>query len=337
MVAMRRPRKKYPGAKYHVTNRGNGRAKIFYHDGDRARFMDQMQEALKTDGVVLYAYCLMPNHFHLLVETPRANIDQFMGRLETAYAMYFRYKHYRPGHCFQGRYKAPLVAGDDYLVRLSRYIHLNSVCVAGREQWSAARKWAYLKAYPWSSLRGYLNEKARESFVSYRWLGLFDEAGGKQARKAYASFIREQIGHDDEDLAAGIGRGDYAIGSEEFCREVTAWVKGEAEADGVIGDVEMPEAAEVGAERIKQEIAREYGIPAESLRQARKRIGEARSMYVELLCTIGHKTQRAVAGILGTGEHAVCKCRRRLRERMQVDKNIAQRLDALAERCRQYA
>jgi putative transposase len=87
---MRRPRKKYPGAKYHVTNRGDGREKVFYHDGDRARFIEQLQDALKTDGVLLYAYCLLPNHFHLPIETPRANIDRCVARLETAYGMYFR-------------------------------------------------------------------------------------------------------------------------------------------------------------------------------------------------------------------------------------------------------
>ena len=333
---MRRPRKKYRGAKYHVTNRGNGRARIFYHDGDRAQFMDQLQDALKTDGVVLYAYCLLSNHFHLLVETPRANIDQFMGRLETAYAMYFRYKHYRPGHCFQGRYKAPLVSGDDCIARLCRYIHLNPVCVSGRETWSAKKKWEYLKTYPWSSLKGYLNEKAREDFLNYRWLGLFDESGERTARRAYSDFIREQIGHDDKDLAEAIGRGGYAIGPEEFRQEVAAWVKGEADVDGTIGDVEIPEAVTVARDVIEKQVAREYGVRQDDLLQARKRIGDARAVYIELLCTIGQKTQREAAIILGTGEHAVCKCRQRFRERVLSEKTVASRIEALAKRCVRY-
>ena len=69
----------------------------------------------------------MPNHIHLEVETPRGNLPRFMQRLTTAYGMYFRYKKRRPGHCFQGRYGAKLVDGDDYLLRLTRYIHLNPV------------------------------------------------------------------------------------------------------------------------------------------------------------------------------------------------------------------
>jgi len=68
---------------------------------------------------------LMPNHYHLLVETPLGNVPRFMQRLNTAYSMYFRLQHRRPGHCFQGRYGAKLVRGEDYLLRLTRYIHLN--------------------------------------------------------------------------------------------------------------------------------------------------------------------------------------------------------------------
>jgi len=163
-------RKRYAGAKYHVTNRGNGRNGVFYCEDDYGRFMEQLTTAAWKDGVVVYAYCLMPNHYHLFVETPWGNIDRFMDRLGTAYAMYFRYKHYRPGHCFQGRYKAPLVSGDDYIVRLTRYIHLNPVCVRGMKNRESAEKWEYLRRYRWSSLRGYLNGKEAEDLVDYRWL-----------------------------------------------------------------------------------------------------------------------------------------------------------------------
>jgi REP element-mobilizing transposase RayT len=89
------PRKwriRFVGARYHVTSRGNGRETIFYSDQDRERFLEQLDAALAADGVMLYAYCLMPNHYHLLVETPLGNIQRFMHRLNTAYSMYFRYK-----------------------------------------------------------------------------------------------------------------------------------------------------------------------------------------------------------------------------------------------------
>lgn len=85
----------------HVTSRGNGRQEIFWTDADRLRLLGQLADNLHTYGVILYAFVLMDNHFHLLVRTPRANLSRFMQRLCTAYALYARYKHRRPGHQFQ--------------------------------------------------------------------------------------------------------------------------------------------------------------------------------------------------------------------------------------------
>ena len=233
-------RKRYPGAKYHVTNRGNGRQKLFYCEGDYLRFITQLSDALNCDDVVLYAYCLMPNHFHLFVETPRANIDRFMDRLGTAYAMYFRYKHYRPGHCFQGRYKAPLVEGDDYVTRLTRYIHLNPVCVEHASEWGVEEKWDYLKGYPWSSLHGYLSHSRKTDFVNYKWLNLFGSRNAASQRRSYGSYIRRQVGEEDAVLSDAFGRSTYAIGDEGFVAEVEAWVRKEATAAGNPQDTAVP-------------------------------------------------------------------------------------------------
>jgi REP element-mobilizing transposase RayT len=135
-LSMPRPaRHRFAGAKYHIASRGNGRKTLFYRAGDRDRFIAQMLDCLAKDGVVLYAYCLMPNHFHLFVETPRADVDASMRRLGTAYSVYFRYKHYRPGRCFRGRYRSPLVEGNDYSLRFLRYIHLNGEAT---DAWSCA-------------------------------------------------------------------------------------------------------------------------------------------------------------------------------------------------------
>lgn len=121
---MPRPwRIRYAGAKYHATSRGNGRQEIFLEPDDYARFLIQLESALEKDQVILYAYCLMPNHYHLFLETPLGNIQKFMQRLNTAYSMYFRYKHQRPGHCLQGRYGAKLVGGDEYVANLTSVIH----------------------------------------------------------------------------------------------------------------------------------------------------------------------------------------------------------------------
>jgi putative transposase len=120
----------FAGAKYHVTVRGNAGQEVFQSDEYYGRFIEQLIEALEKDEVVLYSFVLMPNHYHVFVQTPHGNIQRFMQRLNTSYNMYHRYKHQSPGHCFQGRYGAKLVEGDQYILALTRYIHLNPVKVA---------------------------------------------------------------------------------------------------------------------------------------------------------------------------------------------------------------
>ena len=126
----RPPRIDFPDAIYHVTSRGNGRDVIFWSDDDRTRFLGQLADNLQTAAVVLYAFVLMDNHIHLLVRTPRANLSRFMQRLLTAYSLYARFKHRRPGHQLQGRFKAKLVQDDVYLRAVTRYMHLNPVKIA---------------------------------------------------------------------------------------------------------------------------------------------------------------------------------------------------------------
>jgi REP element-mobilizing transposase RayT len=126
----RPPRIDFPDAVYHVTSRGNGRADIFHSDEDRQRFLAQLGHHLHHCAVDLYAFVLMDNHFHALVRTPRANLSRFMQRLLSSYALYARYKHHRPGHLFQGRFKAKLVEDEVYLLAVTRYIHLNPAKIA---------------------------------------------------------------------------------------------------------------------------------------------------------------------------------------------------------------
>jgi len=125
---MARPlRIEYPGAFYHVTCRGNERKQIFQDDADRHTFLDILDASLKTFKVSLHGYVLMDNHFHLIVETPEANLGKLMQRFNTAYTIYYNRRHNRNGHLYQGRYKAILIDADEYLLELSRYVHLNPV------------------------------------------------------------------------------------------------------------------------------------------------------------------------------------------------------------------
>jgi REP element-mobilizing transposase RayT len=117
----------YEGAFYHVTTRGNEQKKIFLSHTDYEKFLSYLTDAIYKYGTILHAFVLMPNHYHLIVETPKANLSTFMHTLNSAYTTYFNIKRHRTGHLFQGRYKAILIDVDNYLLELSRYIHLNPV------------------------------------------------------------------------------------------------------------------------------------------------------------------------------------------------------------------
>jgi REP element-mobilizing transposase RayT len=130
---MARPlRLEYPGAIYHVTARGNERRAIFRSDADRRRFVSKLLELREFHGVEVYAFTLMTNHYHLVICTPRANLAAFMQQFQTSYTVYFNRRHGRTGHLFAGRYKARLVEGGHYLLRLTRYVHLNPVKIRAR-------------------------------------------------------------------------------------------------------------------------------------------------------------------------------------------------------------
>lgn len=326
----RAARKLFPGAKYHVVNRGNGRQRIFFCAEDYGRFLEQPGEALEWDGVVLYAYCLMPTHVHLFVETPAGNLDRFMGRLTTAYAMYFRYKHNRPGHCFQGRYKASLVAGDDYALRLTRYIHLNPVHGHDMEAWPDGQKWKVAQAYRWSSLGGYLAGHGGDVPADRRWLRLLDARGGKWAGKAYARYLRQVLHTPDDVLDVAMKSSRYAIGDAAFRAEVDEWVNGQAPRWASRADFDVPAPAPVPIEHVARAVAEVFGVGVDALHTTRRRVGAARGVFYELACTDGLLRQREVARVLGTmSEHAVGKQRRKLRAAMANDPALRARVDAV--------
>ena len=125
---MARPlRIEYPGAFYHVTSRGNERKDIFKSQRDREKFLSYVESAVVRYGAVVHTWCLMSNHYHLLLETPAGNLSQIMRHINGAYTTYVNVKRKRAGHLFQGRYKAILVEADAYALELSRYMHLNPV------------------------------------------------------------------------------------------------------------------------------------------------------------------------------------------------------------------
>ncbi len=114
-------RVEFPGAMYHVTARGNERRAIFRNDEDRGIFLATLAEGIEEYGLRLHGFCLMANHYHLLLETPRANLSRGMGWIQTTYTIRFNTRHRRSGHLFQGRFKAQEAEADAYAMELLLY------------------------------------------------------------------------------------------------------------------------------------------------------------------------------------------------------------------------
>jgi REP element-mobilizing transposase RayT len=125
---MARPlRVEYEGAVYHVTARGNERRKIFFTEVDYTKFVKYLTESKKKFNINIHCYVLMSNHYHLIIETPEANLSKAMHYINSSYTTYINVNKKRSGHLFQGRYKSIIIDADNYLLELSRYIHLNPV------------------------------------------------------------------------------------------------------------------------------------------------------------------------------------------------------------------
>jgi len=211
---MARPlRVEFPGALYHVTSRGNAGQEVFLDDGDRLNFLDILAEVVERYRFICYAYCLMGNHYHLLLETPEANLSRGMRQLNGVYTQRFNRRHKRSGHLFQGRYKAILVEKDAYLLEVARYIVLNPVRAGlvrspGRWRWSSYRATAGLEEPP--------------QFLKVEWLLSQFDLRPERARRAYRRFVAQgkRITIWDE-LKGGV-----ILGREKFVEELKPVLEG---------------------------------------------------------------------------------------------------------------
>ncbi len=170
----------YPDAFYHITSRGNEQKAVFKNRRDREKFLEYLESSSERYEAVIHAYCMMDNHYHLLLETPSGNLPQIMRHINGAYTTYFNIKRDRSGHLFQGRYKAILVDKDEYAKELSRYIHLNPVRAKIVER---------PEEYEWSSYVYYIGRKKKPAWLNTDFiLGYF---GRKRSsvEKEYHQFV----------------------------------------------------------------------------------------------------------------------------------------------------
>jgi len=331
---MPRPwRIRYAGAKYHLTSRGNGRNRIFVGPADCTRFLTQLDEAMEKDRVILYAYVLMPNHYHLMVETPLGNVQRFMQRLNTAYSMYFRYKHRRPGHCLQGRYGAKLVGGDEYVLRLTRYIHLNPVKVRSMEGWRTEKLQEYMDGYKWSSYRGYAGVTEREERIDYRWTDLMQAKTWHGKTAAYRRYLNKMLKKEDEEFKAADAASRYALGDDSFRTGAEQELREKRLERAVTGDIVWPEDRMPGIEEVEQAVLKEFKIPREDLHFHGHRAGDVKVVALALCCEFTGKSQREVSRYFGySNESTVGRHRKNLAARLERYPRLAKRVARLRTR-----
>jgi len=202
---MARPlRIEYPGALYHITSRGNEKKIVFKDDHDRENFLGTLQHVNKRYHWICHAYCLMDNHYHLLIETPDGNLSLGMRQLNGVYTQLFNRRHKRTGHLFQGRYKAILIQKDSYLLEVCRYVVLNPV---------RARMVEKLEDWKWSSYRATGGRGKTHPCLTKSWV-LRQFSGRKEdAERQYRQFVKWGIG--EESIWRKV-KGQALLGEEGF-------------------------------------------------------------------------------------------------------------------------
>ncbi len=155
---MTRPlRIQYPGAWYHIMNRGRRREDIFSTDQDYITFIEVLKEAISLWNINIVAYCLMPNHYHLLLHTPEGNLSRCMRHINGVYTQRYNSKNRYDGQLFRGRYKSILLDSDNYITELVRYIHRNPLRAGMVDR---------LDDYVWSSHNGYISKSSKWNWLN---------------------------------------------------------------------------------------------------------------------------------------------------------------------------
>jgi len=219
---MARPlRLEFAGALYHVTSRGNRREAIYEQDIDRESFLTILSDVCEQFHWICYAYCLMDNHYHLLVETPEANLSKGMRQLNGRYTQTFNRSHRRVGHVFQGRYKAILIDKESYLLELSRYIVLNPVRA---RMVHSAIEWV------WSSYRETIGQQVKPDWLHSDWLLAGFGRKKSKAIDAYKQFVSEGKGQPSpwEQL-----KNQIFLGDEQFVESMQRQIESDKELSEV--------------------------------------------------------------------------------------------------------
>lgn len=314
---MARPlRIEFEGAWHHVMNRGRRREVIFRDLEDYKAFAGLLKSTSEMFRLGVAAYCLMPNHYHLLLQTPEGNLARAMRHLGGVYTQWFNRRHGLDGQLFRGRYKAILVGEDEYLRGLVRYIHHNPL-KAGMVK--------TLEEYPWSSHLGYLH---RED--TWKWLHtgpLLAQFSDDQA-KARAEYLRFMARDDDENIERvfSLKKLPAILGNSEFVQTIkdrffTAKLSPEVP--------QSRQLAPVTAEDIRDAVCKVYVVEETTMQSSSRGItNEPRDVAMYLARTLrGDSLNRIAAEFKIEKYSTVASAISRIKMKIETDKNLADRVE----------
>jgi len=309
-------RPEVPGAIWHITSRGNERHSIFVDDGDRERFLALLGKVAEDFNWRCYAFVLMGNHYHLMVETPEATLSRGMRQLNGVYTLGFNRRHGRVGHLFQGRFKAILVERESHLLELIRYVALNPVragLVAAPQEWK------------WNSYRATAGFEPGPSWLESKWILSQFGPAGRAAGRRYREFVDAEAAsryRPWDNLA-----GQIYIGSKRFRAEVEAKIR-PLEPRGVPRSQLRP--ARPTPKEIAEALEEVVG-PFEATKGGRSK---ARRLYASLLQSEGLLTYVAMAEHLGVGAWAASLLARGGETLTREDRDFARKAEAVRKRLR---
>jgi len=255
----------FPGALYHLISRGNERSAIFRDDWDRGFFLSTLGGVVRREGWLVHSYCLLGNHYHLLVETAEGRLSKGMHSLNSRYSQTFNRRHDRAGHVLEGRFKAILVEREAHLLELHRYIVLNPVragLVTQPEDWR------------WSSYRSTCRLRDRPSWLEVRWtLSQF----GRDIRTAvssYRRFVMAGIAADDPPDP----RAQIFLGGETFVADVCRRLAGRSLDPEIPAAQRQPRRPTL--DEVSAVVSAEWHVPVDDL--ARRRVGQPKIAAIYL-------------------------------------------------------
>jgi putative transposase len=316
---MTRPlRIQYPNAYYHVTCRGNERKEIFRDQEDQKEFLRMLARSIDIFEVDLFAYALMPNHFHLLICTPKGNLSEFMRHFNISYTGTFNRKYHRSGNLYQGRYKAFLIDADNYLLEVSRYSHLNPLRTKSKE--SLKKRWQDLTVSDSTSFPGYLNPNRRKGFVQYHII--FNYFGGESRKSIneYKNFVAYGL---ENEIPSPLekGKGTGIIGKEDFVDEIKRIFRKENRDKK--STREQPALRELDKSILPDALIDQYAKMVHVHREELTRKGKQsteRMMLMEFLYRFCKITQTEIGKLLGGIDYSsVSLARKRLQIKIQKE------------------